>query len=596
MAELREISCRKEVPLTIRRSVAFVVVLVGLATFLSIAGVAATYFLVSREPEVQADSTLVIRVAGMLNEVESSNLIGRIFAAPPTVRSVVDNLRKAKVDDRITRVVLAPTSGGALWGKIQEVRDAVLDFKTSGKPIDAYLEYGGEQEYYLATAADRVFLMPASPLDLNGIASYELFFGGALDKIGAEPDLLQIGDYKTAANNFTESTYTPAHREMAEWLNVDLYDQLIDGIAEARDMSIDQVRALVDQGPFLPEEAVRAGLVDDLAYEDEVHLNGASGEDTARRLDARDYGRVGLASLGLNQGPKVALIYAVGTISTGESSTDTSGSQVVGSDTLVRYIRQAREDDDIKAIVLRIDSPGGSAIASDVIWREVSLARDQKAVVASMSDVAASGGYYIAMPAHAIVAQPGTLTGSIGVVGGKVVTSGTFEKLGLNVESVSRGRFADINSPVRRFDEAERGKMMELIEEVYDQFITKAAEGRSVTPDDIDAVGRGRVWTGRQAKEHGLVDELGGLDTAIVRAKQHAGLDAEAEVELVVFPPKQSVYELLSDPLGSVDGAGAVLGMIVGTDTPAAVREVSSRMRLFRRGEVLMVMPNVFLR
>ena len=583
--------------MAIRRGVAFVLVLVGLATLLSVGGVAATYFFVSRGPEVASDSTLVLRVSGLLGEVEPPNIFGRLFEPPPTVRSVVDNLRKAKVDDRIDRVVLIPTSGGALWGKVQEVRDAVLDFKTSGKPIDAYLEYGGEQEYYLATAADRVFLMPASPLDLTGIASYELFFRGALDKIGAEPDLLQIGDYKTAANNFTESAYTPAHREMAEWLNTDLYEQLIDGIAETRDMSADQVRALVDQGPFLAEDAVRVGLVDDLAYEDEVQSNGQAADDEPRpRLDGDDYRQVDLASLGLNQGPKIAVIYAVGTIATGGSSSDASGSQVVGSDTLVKYIRQARTDDDIKAIVLRIDSPGGSSIASDVIWREVALAREQKAVVASMSDVAASGGYYIAMAAHAIVAQPGTLTGSIGVVGGKVVTSGTFEKLGLNVESVSRGRFAEINSPVRRFDEAERGKMMELIEDVYEQFITKAADGRGVTADEIDAVGRGRVWTGRQALEHGLVDELGGLDTALARAKQHAGLDPDADVEIVVYPPTRSVLEMLSDPFGSVDGAGAALRTLVGSDTPVAVREAMARMRLFRRGEVLMLMPNVFVR
>jgi protease-4 len=211
-----------------------------------------------------------------------------------------------------------------------------------------------------------------------------------------------------------------------------------------------------------------------------------------------------------------------------------------------------------------------------------------------MSDVAASGGYYIAMPAHAIVAQPGTLTGSIGVVGGKFVTAGTFEKLGLNVESVSRGRFADMNSPVRPYDEAERGKMAEQIEEIYQQFITKAAEGRHMTTDAIDAVGRGRVWTGRQALERGLVDELGGLDRAIARAKQHAGIDADQEVEVVVYPPKKSLLEVLRDPLGSVDRVQALIRAAVGV--PAPLRNVALPFELFRRGEPLALMPNVFVR
>jgi protease-4 len=587
----------------IRRGVVFVLSLIIVAVLLSAAGVAALYFVASREPDVQARSTLVLDVDGLLSEIEPRGIIGEFIEPPPTVRSIVDNLRKAEVDDRIERVVLKPASAGALWGKVQEVREAVLDFKASGKPIDAFLEYGGEQEYYLASAADRVFLMPASPLDLTGLASYELFFRGALDKIGAEPDLLQIGDYKTAANTFTESTYTPAHREMAEWLNTDMYEQLIQAIADARDMSADQVRALVDQGPFLPAEAVRVGLVDDLAYADEVQGDmpptpegdaGQVDEDRTRRLDGDDYRGVSLESLGLNEGPKIAVIYAVGTIVRGESSLGTTGSESLGSDTLVRYIRQARLDPDIQAIVLRVDSPGGSSIASDVIWREMTLARDEKAVVASMSDVAASGGYYIAMPAHAIVAQPGTLTGSIGVVGGKFVTAGTFEKLGLNVESVSRGRFADMNSPVRPYDEAERGKMAEQIEEIYQQFITKAAEGRHMTTDAIDAVGRGRVWTGRQALERGLVDELGGLDRAIARAKQHAGIDADQEVEVVVYPPKKSLLEVLRDPLGSVDRVQALIRAAVGV--PAPLRNVALPFELFRRGEPLALMPNVFVR
>jgi len=303
--------------------------------------------------------------------------------------------------------------------KVQEVRDAILEFKQSDKPIIGYLEYGGEQEFYLASACDKVYLMPTSTLDLTGMATYELFFRGTLDKIGAHPDLLHIGDYKTAANTFTEKTYTPAHREMAESLNRDLYGQLVAGLAQARQKSDADMRALIDHGPFVADDALAAGLVDGLAYEDEVDAKAGLGGDTERRVDFKTYRRVSAASAGLGGGPRLAVIYIDGTIASGASAADSPSGAIAGSDTIGRYLRRARDDRSIRAIVLRIDSPGGSAIASDVIWRDVQLARASKPVVASMSDVAASGGYYVAMPAHAIVAEPGTLTGSIGVVMGK---------------------------------------------------------------------------------------------------------------------------------------------------------------------------------
>ena len=245
------------------------------------------------------------------------------------------------------------------------------------------------------------------------------------------------------------------------------------------------------------------------------------------------------------------MIYATGLIASGKSTFETTGGEVVGSETLIEYLRKARADSAIKAIVLRVDSPGGSAIASDVIWREVVLTKNQKPLVASMSDVAASGGYYIAMPAHAIVAEPSTLTGSIGVVLTKFVIDGTLKKLGMNMEGVSRGKYADMYSPVRPFSPEERARMAENMQATYDTFVEKAAQGRNTTPERIDAIGQGRVWTGRQAKEIGLVDELGGLDRAIALAKQRAKIAQDTDVELVIYPPKKSIYEMLSDPLGS---------------------------------------------
>jgi protease-4 len=550
---------------------------------------------VGRQPTVSNNSTLVLKIGGDLQEIPPGGVIGQFFEAPPTVRSLVETLRKAKVDKRISSVVIRPSGAAALWGKVQEVRDAITDFRRSGKLAIGYLEYGGEQEFYLASACDKVFLMPSASLDLTGIASYELFLRGTLDKIGAYPDTLHIGQYKTASNTFTEHTYTPAHLEMAQSLNADLYEQLIRGLADGRHKSETEVRALVDHGPFLPEDAVRAGLVDDVAYEDELDDKVKLGTGAINFLSETDYRHVSPTALGLNRGPRIAIIYATGIIASGDSSYDSPSGQVIGSNTLVEFLRTARADGSIKAIVLRVDSPGGSAIASDVIWREVMLTRNVKPVIASMSDVAASGGYYIAMPAHAIVAEPATLTGSIGVVMLKFVIDGTLKKLGMNMEGVSNGRYADLYSPVRAFTPEERAKVREQMQATYDTFVEKAADGRHTTPERIDAVGQGRVWTGQQGKQIGLVDELGGLDRALALAKQRAKVPPDSEVELVVFPGKKSIYEIVRNPFGASDSTAAI-GAMLGFRDPRALQLLTAPLRVFRRGEPLAIMPNVFAR
>jgi protease IV len=579
----------------VRRGVWIVLVLIIAAVAISAMGLVAMALFVGRSPQVSGNSTLVLKIGGDLQETESGGVIGQFFEAPPTVRGIVDALRKAKVDRRVSSVIIRPTSAAALWGKVQEVRDAIVDFRRSGKPIIAYLEYGGEQEFYLASACDKVFLMPAASLDLTGMASYELFLRGTLDKIGAYPDTLHIGEYKTASNTFTEHTFTPAHRQMAESLNTDLYNQLIRGLADGRHKSEAEVRTLVDHGPFLPEDAVRAGLVDDVAYEDELDDKVKLGTGKATFLSESDYRRVALGSLGLNRGPRIAVIYATGVIASGESNYDSPSGQVLGADTLVDHLRKARADSSVRAIVLRVDSPGGSAIASDVIWREVMLTRNTKPVIASMGDVAASGGYYIAMPAHAIVAEPATLTGSIGVVMLKFVIDGTLKKLGMNMEGVTSGRYADLYSPVRAFSAEERAKVQEHMQATYDTFVEKAAAGRNTTPERIDAIAQGRVWTGAQAKQIGLVDELGGLQRALAIAKQRAKLAPDSEVELVVYPGKKSFYDIVKNPFGASERATA-LGVLLGIRDPRPLQSLTAPLRVFRRGEPLAIMPNVFLR
>jgi protease-4 len=580
----------------VRRGVWVVLVLIILAVAVSAMGLVAMALFVGREPQVEGNSALVLKIGGDLQEIEPLGVIGQLFEAPPTVRSVVDALRKAKVDKRVTSVIIRPIGTAALWGKVQEVRDAIVDFRRSGKPAIGFLEYGGEQEFYLASACDKVFLMPTATLDLTGMASYELFLRGTLDKIGAYPDTLHIGEYKTASNTFTEHTFTPAHREMAESLNADLYEQLIRGLADGRHKTEAEIRRLVDHGPFLPEDAIRAGLIDDVAYDDEIDDKvKLSPQGKPHVLSNDDYRHTSPASLGLNRGPRIAVIYASGVIASGESNYDTASGSVVGSDTMLDYLRKARADGSVKAIVLRIDSPGGSAIASDVIWREVLLTKNVKPVIASMSDVAASGGYYIAMPATAIVAEPATLTGSIGVVMLKFVIDGTLKKLGMNMEGVKDGKYADLYSPVKPFTPEERAKVQEQMQATYDAFVEKAAQGRNTTPEKIDAIAQGRVWTGAQAKQLGLVDELGGLQRALAVAKQRARLSPDSEVELVIYPGKKSFYDLVKDPFGASERTMG-LGMLLGLKDPRPFQSLTAPLRVFRKGEPLAIMPNVFVR
>ena len=584
--------------MALRRGVAFVFAFIGLAVLVSMAGITFMYFAVSRAPAVPSSATLVLRPGGDLQEVVPDDVVGQVFGREvDTVRGFVDNLQKARRDSRIKTVLLMP-SGLQLpyWAKVQELRDAIVEFRKSGKRVVAFLEYGGDREYYLASAADKVYLLPSSPLDLSGVASYEVFLRGAFDKVGAYPDFVHIGDYKSAANQLTEKGFTPAHREMTESLNRDMFDQLVRGIAEGRKKSEQEIRALIDQGPFVPEEALRVGLVDDLAYEDELDDREPTlGDHDKGRIEGQNYQRITPASVGFRTRSRIALVYAVGTIASGKSTFDPLNGTVLGSDTLIEQIRDARDDDSIKAIVLRVDSPGGSALASDVIWRELMITRDAdntRPLIVSMSDLAASGGYYIAMAGNKIVAQPGTLTGSIGVFGGKFAIGGTLNKIGVNYDSVVSGVNASLDSPFTPFTPSQRAKVQGMMQSIYDDFVEKAAESRNTTPEKVHAVAQGRVWTGQQARERGLVDALGGLDTAIAIAKEQAKIPKDEDVELVVFTGRRTLYEALSEQLG-----GASLLAAFGSRSDArAIGAATAPARLFRRGEPLTLLPFAFVR
>ena len=594
-----------------RRAIRLVFALIGLAIVASAVGTLVLYLLVSREPAVEQRSTLVLRPGGDLPEVAGGGLGGSFFGGgADSLRGFIDNLRKAKRDPRISGVLLMPSALQApYWARLQELRDAILDFRTSGKAVVAFLEYGGDREYYLASAADRVFLLPTSPLELTGVASYEMFLRGTLDLLGTYPDFLHIGQYKTATNQLTEKTFTAAHREMASSMNKDTYEQLVHGIASARRKSDAEVRALIDQGPFLPADAVRAGLVDGLAYEDQLDEKVSPPKSAGRgvaRIEGSDYRRVSERSVGIRPRSRIAIVYAIGEITSGKGGFDPLNGAVAGSDTVVEQIRRIRDDDSIKAIVVRIDSPGGSSTASDVIWRELMITRDaqpSRPIVTSMSDLAASGGYYIALPAHVIVAEPGTLTGSIGIYGGKMVTSGTMHKVGLNMESVTSGRNAAIESPLAPYTAEQRGKMQGILEDFYRQFLEKVATSRHMTVEQVDALGQGRVWTGQQAKQRGLVDELGGLDTAVAIAKQRAKIPAGEDAELVIYLSRPSLIETIADRFGSRLGGSlgshnqslGLWGLTAGVIDRRALA-AAAPLRLFRRGEPLALMPYGFFR
>jgi protease-4 len=498
---------------------------------------------VEKPPEVQENSFLVLTVGGELQE-EASGFFDVPFleSEQTTLADLIECIDKARVDERIDGIAvkICPFSFG--WGKAQEIRDGLARFgRETDKSLVAYITSGGDKEYYLASVCDKIYMPEASDLFVDGLTAQVLFLRGAFDKLGITPDLEHIGRYKSASDIFTKKTFTDAHREVTNAILDDAFGRLVEGLSEARGLSTSEVRKLIDSGAFTAPAALRAGLVDSLIYEDELHsVLGVEDEDEFETISLDDYVRVRPSSLKLGKGPKIAVVYAVGTIMEGRNSYSPLWGKTMGSDTMVEALKDARKAKGIKAIVLRIDSPGGSGLASDFIWREVKKAAEEKPFIASMSDVAGSGGYYIAMAADTIVAHPGTLTGSIGLVTGKFANKELYGKLGLNKEILTRGANAAMFSDTRSFTAAERRKLMKQMWEWYSSFVRKAAEGRNMTQEEMDGVARGRVWTGAQALEIGLVDELGGLGRAVEIAKAKAGIPEDSEVTLVIYPKKKA--------------------------------------------------------
>ena len=537
--------------------------------FLALAA-AGTFFVLiedigGRAVDIPTRGYLEVPLAGSIPEIAPPDALMSFLLGtrPLALHDLWENLRKAKVDGRIQAVVLRLGLLECDWAKANEMREAILDFRRSGKKVFALIDEAPDfdMEYFVATACDRIILQPLGWLGVNGIGGYVPFLKGSLDKLGIRAEFEHIEQYKTATNMFTEKGFTPAHREEMQSLYADIFDQYVAAAAKARGKTDAEFRALIDRGFFQGEEAKTAGLVDDCLYEDEVQALLRRDGGTLLPVRFEDYTRIKPSSVGLESGAsQIALIYAVGTIMTGESLP-----QIMGGSTVARWIRTARTDPSVRAIVLRIDSPGGSSVGSDVIWREVALAKKAKPVIVSMSDVAGSGGYWIAMPATKIVAEPQTLTGSIGVLAGKFSIDGLLAKLGVTTERLVFGEKADAFSSFRPFTDGERKVLKDELLWIYEQFLTRAAEGRGLTRDAVDAVGKGRVWTGRQAKDLKLVDEIGGLTMAIGLAKKEAGISADEEVRLDVWPRKRTLWQSLAGRPGlgldlkSATGRGKIL-------------------------------------
>jgi protease IV len=484
---------------------------------------------------------LSLDVSGEVPEEPASGLSALFDGGAPSLQRLVDSVDRAAADPAVKGLVLRVGSSDLGWARLAELRDALLRFRRSGKPSWAHLEFAGNQEYFLATGCSRIALSPTATLDVSGLSAEVTFFKGSLDKLGIQAQFEGIGKYKNAPNQFTETGFTEPHREQMEALVGSLFDTYIAAVAESRKLEPARVRELIDEAPFDARRAKAAGLVDELLYRDEVEGRLGAGN----RIGASRYAR-SAAGFSFGSRPKLALVYAVGTIVPGESGSGTFGGGFVGSDTVIRGLRQAAGDDGVRAILLRVDSPGGSGTASDAVWREVALARRSKPVVVSMGDYAASGGYYIAMNADAIVAQPGTITGSIGVFSGKFSMRGLYEKLGMSEEVVQRGRFARLFSGSEPWTDEERERVRGLNRVFYDTFVAKAAEGRHRTAEQIEQVAQGRVWTGAEALHTGLVDALGGLDVATALARDKAHLARGQDVSLVVLPEPRGFLETLT--------------------------------------------------
>jgi protease IV len=532
-------------------------------------------------------------------EFVPDDTLGRVLLAKKlNIRDIVEALQKAASDDRVKGLVARVGQSNMKLAQVQEIRDAVIAFRTSGKPAIAYAETFGEfgpgnSSYYLATAFDIIYLQPSGDLGLTGLIYEQPFVRGTLDKLGIVPRLDGRKEYKSFRYMFTERKYMAPHREEITRVMDSQFSQIVRGIAESRKLTEDEVRALINKGPFIGQEAIEGKLVDALAYRDEVY--DKMREKTGIKADFLSLADYRKRAGGPNEkGTTIALIYGVGGIGRGKSGYNpATGELMMGSDTVADAIRQAVKDNDVKAILFRIDSPGGSYVASDTIWHEIVKAKKAgKPVVASMGSVAGSGGYFVAMAADKIVAQPATITGSIGVFGGKMVTTGFWNKLGVTWDDVHTSKNADAWTQAKDLTPAQWARMEAWLDRVYSDFTSKASQGRNLPIETVEKIARGRIWTGEDGKRLGLVDELGGFPKAIQLVRKAANLPDNAPVRLKVYPKKKTFLELVSE-FTQVTGDDESVSALVGTlQNLQPIVKILESLGLLSRSEVLR-MPEV---
>ncbi len=494
---------------------------------------------------VRPNTVLVVRVSGNIPEQPPLELLPQLLAGRPTTfTDLAEALDRARTDKRISGIEVRIGESSLNMAKLQELREKIQALNRAGKFSVAYLEFSTNRPYYLASACQTVIFLPKSLLYVRGLMASTTFYRGTFDKLGISPDFYHIGEYKNAIDVYMRKKYTPPHREAIRSLLEDWNRQFLRGVAEGRGMKPEDVQQAIARGPFTSTEALNARLVDRLGYADESR-------DLVKQKNRGSDNHVGLQEyLRRTEGggkSKLAVIYATGTILPGRSGMDPFGDQVMGSDTIAEQFRIAREDDSLKAVILRVDSPGGAPFSSEVIRRELETTKRTKPVVVSMSDVAASGGYWISMSAHKIVAEPGTITGSIGVYSGKFNILGLYSKLGLSKDYVATTDNSTLDWPFKNYTPAQRQSVMRTLRDTYASFIQGVSGGRHLTVQAVERIAQGRVWTGEQAHQLGLVDELGGLSTAVDRAKELAKIPKGEKVSLVYLPRPKSFFAKLGE-------------------------------------------------
>jgi protease-4 len=525
-----------------------------LVVFLVVCLVGVVIFMQLRnKPSVPANSVLVMKVTGEMPDYSpqdpTAELIGVV--QPQSLLSFISSMKYARSDSRIGAILLDIDFPGIGWGKADEIREAIADFKSSGKPIYAFMEIGSNKEYYIASACDKIYLPPSGDLYINGLAANVMFYKGTLDKIGVEMDTVQIGKYKSAAEQYTRKDMSDGQREVTNAILDDYSNRIAAAIADGRKKSPEDVKAIIDNAPYDAVKAQSQGLIDGAIYRDEVYAQlktqlGYNDKTDLRTIGGRDYREAIGDSFSYGRDADIAVIFASGVITTGHSSSGGfgGGESTVGSDTIIKAVNDAAKDDSMKAIVLRVNSPGGSALASDLMWRAIENAKAKKPVVVSMGDVAASGGYYISCNANKIIAEPSTVTGSIGVFMQKPVIKGLLDWAGVSSETVKRGKNSGLFDTTTKWNDDERKKIEESAHKIYyEDFVPRVSKGRGKSVEEIDSIGQGHVWTGAQAKQNGLIDEFGGFEKAVEVAKQLANIPAEKSVRRVVFPAPRPFFE-----------------------------------------------------